>query len=141
MKNESNTQIGLFHREELVKKAMLFANVIDPRLFRLFQAYNEWFTVLVRQGTEDELADFLEKASDIEVLQLLSKKSLEAPLNDEGYRIYMGLFNRVFAERIEIPDDLRKENLKLDSWTSQILTRYRFDLRAAQYKRIGKAKR
>lgn len=120
----------------LVRKVLPFAGAISPQKTRLYKIYQKSFEKLVNEGTDEELQSFLDAATDEEVVSYLGDCSLRAPLLSEYYRIFMLLMNRVFADKIDLPDDLLQENRPLDSYHESLLRNMRTDIRRQQFKQI-----
>jgi hypothetical protein len=66
---------------------------------------------------------YLEMATDEECVCVLSLCSLQAPLDDDHYRIYMSLFARIFIDLgVDVPEDIRQTGAgELSSWHKSIL--------------------
>ncbi len=108
----------------------LSSDMMAPGLVAMFESSK-------REAVEsDESARaFLEKATDIECLSVLSQVSLEAPLNDIGYKMMMHLACKVFAaaNMTNIPDFILEKN-DLDSYHQSHLERFRLEVREKQLK-------
>ncbi len=83
--------------------------------------------------SEDSAKEFLELATDVEVLAVISETSLRGPLNTEGYTLMMHLSSKVFtAAGIEnIPDFVEEKN-ELSPYFQGHLNRLKRDLRIKQ---------
>jgi hypothetical protein len=91
---------------------------------------------VVLHGDRAALEDFLERATDIEVMLGFSEASLRAPLSEMGFNLYMHLTANVFTSLgVELPDDiLNSAKCALDPQEEQMLERLRRDLRRGQLK-------
>lgn len=85
--------------------------------------------------SEDAANTFLELATDVEALLMISEVSLQAPLNDEGYRLMMHLSHKVFTRAgiLNIPDFVQTTET-LDRYYLDKLIRFKRDIRAKQSK-------
>ena len=86
-------------------------------------------------ASDDSARAFLEKATDVECLSVLSQVSLEAPLNDLGYKLMMHFAGNVFSAAgiTNIPDFILDKN-DLDSYHRMHLERFRVEVREKQLK-------
>jgi len=92
--------------------------------------------------SEEAANTFLEQATDVEALLMMSEVSLQAPLNDEGYRLMMHLSHKVFTRAgvQNIPDFVQTAET-LDHYYQDKLNRFKRDIRAKQSKLASKEKR
>lgn len=117
--------------DTLDKKIMAFMRTVDPEKGLLYELYHEKLAAIVAGPVEGK-QEFLEQATDEEIVNFLGDASLRAPLGSEHYRIFMNLFTRVFKSKIEIPEDLQ-ENRTLDSFHESLLRRLRQQIRQRQH--------
>lgn len=92
--------------------------------------------------SEDAATAFLEQATDVEALLTMSEVSLQAPLNDEGYRLMMHLSHRVFTRAgiQNIPDFIQAAET-LESYYQSRLASFKRTIRERQGKLSQKEKR
>jgi len=85
--------------------------------------------------SEEAAIAFLERSTDVEALAAMSDVSLQAPLNDIGYRLMMHLANKVFTRAgvQNIPDFIHDAN-ELEPYYQDELNRFKRDIRAKQSK-------
>lgn len=131
------------------KKTSIFERVASfpppafcsPLTAKLFHSLFEEDRAAAMQS-EEVATTFLEQATDVEALLVMSEVSLQAPLNDEGYRMMMHLSHKVFS-RVgiqNIPDFIQNSE-KLDTYYQGILNRFKRDIRAKQGQLTNKEKR
>lgn len=92
--------------------------------------------------SEDAATIFLEQSTDVEALVAMSEVSLQAPLNDIGYRLMMHLANKVFSRAgiQHIPDFIEGAGT-LEPYYQDKLNRFKRDIRAKQGKLTQKEQR
>ena len=92
--------------------------------------------------SEDAATTFLDLATDVEALLMMSQVSLQTPLNGEGYRLMMHLSHKVFTRAgiQNIPDFIQNAET-LDRYYQDKLNRLKRDIRAKQGKLSQKEKR
>ncbi len=120
--------------EELKKIAYL----IDiPRGTLLTPYFEEKKRKVLESEDIELLKDFVENATDEEVLYVIMQKSLEVPLSEELTNIMLFLYNRIFPKEL-IPKDLTY-NYPLSEWEQGILKDLRQKIRKKQVEKIKKA--
>lgn len=117
----------------------------QPRFYSLGQkAYMTIFEEdrAAAMASEEAAATFLEMATDVEALLVMSEVSLSAPLNDEGYHLMMHLSHRVFT-RAGVPNipDFVLNHETLSQYHQSQLDRFRREIRSKQGKLTNKEKR
>jgi hypothetical protein len=106
----------------------------EKRLLRDLHVRN--LESLLERADRAEWDDFLDQASDPELLHFLSEASLSGPFSLEYYKIYMSLFRKTFENVVEIPEDIRRDGATLDSYHLGLLSRLRRSVRAGQTKAL-----
>ncbi len=92
--------------------------------------------------SEEAAENFLALATDAEALMVMSEVSLQAPLNDEGYRLMMHLSHKVFTRAgIQNIPDFIENSATLDRYYLDKLNRFKRDIRTKQGKLTNKETR
>lgn len=92
--------------------------------------------------SEEAASTFLELATDVEALLMMSEVSLQAPLNDEGYRLMMHLSYKVFTRAgIQNIPDFIEDASALTPYYMDKLNRFKRDIRSKQHKLTNKETR
>lgn len=120
--------------EVIVNSIQLQYDFMAPALVALFETEKEQAL-----ESEEKTNVFLEKATDIEALAVLSELSLQAPLNHESYRMMMHLSFKVFtAAGVQNIPDFIQEAQKLSSFELHELEGFKRKIRERQLKKRRK---
>lgn len=117
------------HQLHKINSIRLASDLMSPGLIAIFEASQQEAAKSVEAAKA-----FLEKATDVECLAVMSEVSLTAPLNDIGYKLMMHLSFKAFsAAGIENIPDFILQARELDRYHQDHLERLQRDIRHKQF--------